>query len=58
MNPALAVPPRLPLLLEVLRAPARMAGLDLAGWDLLLRQALAANLTASLYCLADEGGLL
>ncbi|MBC7454752.1 MAG: nucleotidyltransferase family protein [Massilia sp.] len=58
MNPALALPPRLPLLLEVLRAPARMAGLDLAGWDLLLRQALAANLTASLYCLADEGGLL
>lgn len=48
----------LPLLVDVLRDPARMAGLPLAGWDLLLRQALAANLTASLYCLADEHGLL
>lgn len=46
------------LLIEVLRAPARMAELALADWDLLLRQALAANLTASLYCLADEQGLL
>jgi hypothetical protein len=48
----------LPLLIEVLRDPARMAGLPLAGWELLLRQALAANLTASLYCLADDQGLL
>ena len=48
----------LPLLVRVLRDPALMAGLALAEWDLLLRQALAANLTASLYCLADEQGLL
>lgn len=48
----------LPILLQVLRTPARMAGLDLAQWDLLLRQALAANLTASLACLAEEGGML
>lgn len=48
----------MPLLIQVLREPARMAQLALADWDLLLRQALAANLTASLYCLADEQGLL
>ena len=48
----------LPLLIAVLRAPERMAGLPLAGWDLLLRQALAANLTATLYCLAKEQALL
>ncbi|MES2316934.1 MAG: nucleotidyltransferase family protein [Pseudomonadota bacterium] len=35
-----------------------MAGLALADWDLLLRQALASNLTASLYCLAEEQALL
>jgi len=49
---------KLPLLIEVLRQPARMAQLALADWELLLRQALAANLTASLYCLAEEQGLL
>ena len=49
---------KLPLLIEVLRQPARMAQLALAEWELLLRQALAANLTASLYCLAEEQGLL
>ncbi len=43
-----------PLLIAVLREPERMAGLPLARWELLLRQALAANLTASLYCLAEE----
>ena len=48
----------MPLLIAVLREPARMAGLPLAQWELLLRQALAANLTASLYCLAEEQGLL
>lgn len=48
----------MPLLIQVLREPARMAQLALADWDLLLRQALAANLTASLYCLADEQGML
>lgn len=49
---------RLPLLIAVLREPARMGALALPDWDLLLRQALAANLTASLYCLADEHALL
>ena len=48
----------MPLLITVLRAPARMADLPLAQWELLLRQALAANLTASLYCLAEEHGVL
>ena len=52
------LPLPLPLLVQVLRAPALMASLDPAGWDWLLRQALAANLTASLYCLAEEAGLL
>jgi len=47
-----------PLLIEVLRSPVRMGALTLAEWHLLLRQALAANLTASLYCLADEHGVL
>ena len=51
-------PPMHVLLIEVLRAPARMATLTLPEWELLLRQALAANLTASLYCLADEHGVL
>ena len=49
---------QLPLLVRVLRDPQVMTLLTLAEWDLLLRQALAANLTASLYCLADEYGLL
>ncbi|MFL6658901.1 MAG: nucleotidyltransferase family protein [Massilia sp.] len=48
----------LPLLITVLRAPESMATLDLVQWQLLMRQALAANLTASLYCLAREHGLL
>lgn len=48
----------LPLLIAVLREPARMAALTLPEWELLLRQALAANLTASLYCLAEEHALL
>ena len=47
-----------PLLVTVLRAPGSMAHLALPEWDLLLRQALAANLTATLYCLALEHGLL
>ncbi len=46
------------LLPTVLRQPARMAALSLADWDLLLRQALAANLTASLASLAQEHGVL
>lgn len=48
----------LPLLVRVLRAPATMARLTLPEWDLLLRQATAANVTVSLYYLAEEGGLL
>jgi hypothetical protein len=47
-----------PLLIAVLRKPATMGALTLPQWHLLLRQALAANLTASLYCLADEHGVL
>jgi hypothetical protein len=47
-----------PLLVQVLRAPGAMARLTLPEWDLLLRQALAANLTATLTCLAREHGLL
>lgn len=47
-----------PLLIAVLRAPWRMGALTLAEWDLLLRQALAANLTASLHCLAAEHQVL
>jgi hypothetical protein len=46
------------LLMQVLRAPDRMAGLDAPEWDLLLRQAGAANLGASLCLLAEEHGLL
>jgi len=48
----------LPLLVRVLRAPAAMASLNLPEWDLLLRQATAANLTVSLFYMAEEGGLL
>jgi hypothetical protein len=45
------------LLLEVLRAPQTMGGLDLAGWELLLCQAGAANLSATLSWLSEEEGL-
>jgi len=48
----------LPLLLRALRDPRVMAGLTLPDWDLLLRQATAANLTVSLYHLAQEHALL
>lgn len=37
-----------PLLVELLRAPSRSAGLGLAQWDLLVRQARRANLLAHL----------
>ena len=57
-KPPRLAPGRAPLLIEVLREPARMAALALPEWELLLRQALAANLTASLYCLAEEHALL
>jgi hypothetical protein len=45
------------VLLDVLRAPQAMASLDLAGWELLLRQARAANLSATLGWLSEEAGL-
>lgn len=47
-----------PLLVQVFRAPAVAAGLDVAGWDLVLRQALAANLTAGLWAALDAHGVL
>jgi hypothetical protein len=47
----------LPLLVLALRDPARVRAFDTAGWELLLRQAAAANLTASLDCLLREHGL-
>ncbi|WP_229507798.1 hypothetical protein [Massilia sp. Dwa41.01b] len=47
----------LPLLVEVLRTPARMAALDGPGWELLLRQARAAGMGATLCLLAEEHGM-
>lgn len=51
-----------PLLVATLRAltqsPAQLPVLDDHGWDLLLRQAGAANLLATLACLLDEHALL
>jgi hypothetical protein len=48
----------LALLVRVLRQPQQMATLALPEWDLLLRQAKAADLDASLFWLAEENGLL
>lgn len=53
-----ALPPRLPILLRVLRDPAISAGLDPAGWDLLLRQAANADMSAVLLALFEDAGLL
>ncbi|MGX4641079.1 nucleotidyltransferase domain-containing protein [Massilia sp. SYSU DXS3249] len=47
----------LPLLVQVLRHPACMATLEASEWELLLRQAGAAGLTATLCVLAEEQGL-
>lgn len=47
-----------PLLLRVLRDPQQAAGLGLAGWDLLLRQALGADMDATLLVLLEDAGLL
>lgn len=47
-----------PLVLQVFRRPAQAATLGLAEWDLLLRQAVSANLTASLFGLLEDHGLL
>ena len=45
-------------LFEVLREPERMAGLDLADWDLLVRQARTARLLGRLAAQAERLGLL
>jgi hypothetical protein len=47
-----------PLLLLALRTPQGMARFSLAEWDLLLRQATVANLSAALYYLAEQAGVL
>ncbi len=52
------LPPALPLLLRVLRAPECSAGLAPAAWELLLRQADSANLGAALHYWLEEHGLL
>ena len=49
---------RLPLLIEVLRDPARLGTLALRDWDLLLRQAASADMSATLLGLVEEAGLL
>jgi hypothetical protein len=49
---------QLPLLVRVLRAPGHLAQLTLAEWELLLRQAAASNLVATLYCLAEQEQLM
>jgi hypothetical protein len=51
-------PPALPILLRVLRDPQVAGGLDAAGWNLLLRQALAAEMSAILLVLLEDAGLL
>jgi hypothetical protein len=48
----------LPLLTRVLRTPPSMAALDAPAWELLLRQAVAADLGATLALLAEEHGIL
>ncbi|WP_426167303.1 nucleotidyltransferase domain-containing protein [Pseudoduganella sp. R-34] len=48
----------LPLLLRALRAPQQLAGLPPAGWDLLLRQAANANLSATLHDWLERHGVL
>jgi len=48
----------MPLLIRVLRDPGIVQGLDDADWDLLLRQADAANLDALLLVLLEDAGLL
>lgn len=48
----------LPLLVRLLRDPGLVHGLDLAGWDLLLRQSTSANLSPALLALLEAHGLL
>lgn len=49
---------QVPLLVEALRDPARARGFDLAGWDLLLRQAANAGLVATLAAMLEQAGLI
>lgn len=49
---------RLPLLVRVLRAPTAIGAYTLADWDLILRQAVSANLTAGLWAALDSAGTL
>lgn len=53
----MTAPTSLPLLVRVLRAPDAVLALDLAQWDLLLRQAANANMLVSLAYLLDDHGL-
>ena len=53
----MTAPAPLPLLVRVLRAPDAVLALDLAQWDLLLRQAANANMLVSLAYLLDDHGL-
>jgi hypothetical protein len=46
------------LLLDVLKHPGRAAALELAGWDLLLRQADSADMQATLLLLLEDAGVL
>ncbi|WP_306391334.1 nucleotidyltransferase domain-containing protein [Telluria beijingensis] len=54
----MSVPESLPLLVRVLRSPQEVLALDLAQWDLLLRQAANANLLVSMLYLLEDAGLL
>lgn len=59
MSPDAVLPAhQVPLLIRILREPHTAAGLDAAGWDLLLRQAQGANMDASLLLLLEEAGAL
>lgn len=48
----------LPLLIEVLREPERLCTLALRDWDLLLRQAASADMSATLLGLVEDAGVL
>lgn len=49
---------KLPVLIRLLRAPATAGDYALADWDMILRQAVSANLTASLWAAMDQAGVL
>jgi hypothetical protein len=55
---AVLPPHQVPLLIRVLRNPHAAASLDVAGWDLLLRQAQGAHMDASLLLLLEQAGCL